>query len=96
MTTLITHRFPIEDAVEAFRLAQDNPRACSASWLSPRPNRASAGAAEVWHWAESQNRPTFETTLRLPARMAGALVRHAAWCRPGYGPAMLGLALAPS
>jgi hypothetical protein len=57
-------------------------------WLSPSPNRATAGAAEVWHWAESQNRPTFETTRRLPARMADALVRNAAWCRPGYGPAM--------
>ncbi len=38
------------------------------------------------------SRPTFETTRRLPARIADALVRHAASCRPGYGPAiMLGL-----
>jgi hypothetical protein len=35
----------------------------------------------------SRKRPIFETTRRLPARMADALVRHAAWCRPGYGPA---------
>ena len=28
---------PIEDAVEAFRLAQDSPRVRPASWLSPSP-----------------------------------------------------------
>src|SRR5262249_41001419 len=39
----------------------------------------------------------FETTDAWPPRMADAVVRHAAWCRPGYGPAnVLGLALTPS
>ena len=46
----------------------------------------------------SRNRTTiFETTDAWPPRMADAVVRHAAWCRPGYGPAIvLGLALTPS